>query len=59
MQAERAILEKDENKEYLPIEGLMSFRAATAELLLGPDHPAIKEVVYAVIQSFAKGISSG
>lgn len=44
MQAEKALLEKGENKEYLPIEGLAAFRAATAELLLGPTHPAIKEV---------------
>ena len=42
--AERAILDKQENKEYLPIEGLASFRKATVDLLLGPDHPAIAEV---------------
>jgi aspartate aminotransferase len=32
------------NKEYLPIEGLDAFRKATVDLLLGADHPAIKEV---------------
>jgi aspartate/tyrosine/aromatic aminotransferase len=32
------------NKEYLPIEGLDAFRAATVDLLLGSSHPAIKEV---------------
>jgi hypothetical protein len=32
------------NKEYLPIEGLDAFNKATAMLLLGQGHPAIKEV---------------
>ena len=40
------MLDKEENKEYLPIEGLPAFRKATVELLLGPDHPAIKEARY-------------
>ena len=30
--------------QYLPIEGLASFRKATVELLLGADHAAIKDV---------------
>lgn len=38
------MLRKKENKEYLPIEGLASFRQATVDLLLGADNPAIKEV---------------
>ena len=41
-QAEKAMLESEENKEYLPIQGLEAFNKATAELLLGKDHPAIK-----------------
>ena len=42
-QAEKSLIGKG-NKEYLPIQGLASFNKATAELLLGPDSPAIKEV---------------
>ena len=38
------MLEKEENKEYLPIEGLASFRKATIDLMLGPDSKATKEV---------------
>jgi aspartate aminotransferase len=38
------------NKEYLPIEGLEAFRQATVQLLLGADHPAIKEGRVAVLQ---------
>ena len=40
VQAERRIFEAQENKEYLPIEGLESFRRATVDLLLGHGHPA-------------------
>ena len=43
-QAEKKIFDAKENKEYLAIEGLDSFRKATVDLLLGADHPAIKEV---------------
>lgn len=32
------------SQEYLAIEGLEAFRKATVDLLLGADHPAIKEV---------------
>ncbi len=39
------MLESEENKEYLPIQGLEAFNKATAELLLGQDHPAIKVVL--------------
>jgi aspartate/tyrosine/aromatic aminotransferase len=38
------------NKEYLPIEGLDGFRKATVQLLLGADHPAIKDNKVAVVQ---------
>lgn len=41
--AEKNMIEKGENKEYLPIQGLDSFRKATVDLLLG-DSPAVKEV---------------
>ena len=38
------MIDKAENKEYLPMEGLASFRKATVDLLLGKDNPAIAEV---------------
>ena len=43
VQAEEKLLGKG-NKEYLPIQGLAAFNKATADLLLGPDNAAIKEV---------------
>lgn len=43
-QAEEKIVKSGQNKEYLPIEGLDTFRKATVDLLLGSGHPAIKEV---------------
>nr|QKY14843.1 aspartate aminotransferase (AATC) [Polytomella parva] len=51
--AEKIIFEKNENKEYLPIDGLPAFRQATVTLLLGEGHPAIKEGRTAVIQSLS------
>ena len=44
VQAEKKMIEAEENKEYLPIDGLASFKKATLQLLLGSDHTAIKEV---------------
>lgn len=44
VQAERQMLEKGENKEYLPIQGLEAFRDATVQLLLGKGHEAITSV---------------
>ncbi len=44
MQAEAKVVSSGQNKEYLPIEGLDTFRKATLDLLLGAGHPAIKEV---------------
>lgn len=38
------MLDRDDNKEYLPIEGLPEFRKATMDLMLGPDSKAAKEV---------------
>jgi len=50
VQAEQKMLAAGYNKEYLPIEGLDSFRKATVQLLLGADHPAIKDNKVAVVQ---------
>eukprot|EP00200_Dunaliella_tertiolecta_P004670 CAMPEP_0202353988 /NCGR_PEP_ID=MMETSP1126-20121109/9505_1 /ASSEMBLY_ACC=CAM_ASM_000457 /TAXON_ID=3047 /ORGANISM="Dunaliella tertiolecta, Strain CCMP1320" /LENGTH=428 /DNA_ID=CAMNT_0048946399 /DNA_START=70 /DNA_END=1356 /DNA_ORIENTATION=- len=41
--AEQKIVNSAGNKEYLPIDGLPEFKKATVDLLLGADHPAIKE----------------
>jgi aspartate aminotransferase len=49
-QAEQKMLAAGYNKEYLPIEGLDGFRKATVQLLLGADHPAIKDNRVAVVQ---------
>jgi aspartate aminotransferase len=49
-QAEQKMLAAGYNKEYLPIEGLDGFRKATVTLLLGADHPAIKDNRVAVVQ---------
>jgi hypothetical protein len=38
------MIEAEENKEYLPIDGLADFKKATLQLLLGSGHAAIKEV---------------
>eukprot|EP00271_Cylindrocystis_brebissonii_P009765 TRINITY_DN24_c0_g1_i1.p1 TRINITY_DN24_c0_g1~~TRINITY_DN24_c0_g1_i1.p1 ORF type:complete len:521 (-),score=112.77 TRINITY_DN24_c0_g1_i1:503-1945(-) len=51
--AEKLMLEKSENKEYLPIEGLAAFNLATAELLLGADNAAIKEKRVATVQGLS------
>ncbi|MQM06279.1 hypothetical protein Taro_039100 [Colocasia esculenta] len=51
--AETLLLEKGENKEYLPIEGLAAFNKATAELLLGADNPVIKEGRVATVQGLS------
>lgn len=50
LQAEQKMINAGYNKEYLPIEGLDSFRAATVQLLLGSDSKVIKEGRVAVIQ---------
>jgi hypothetical protein len=50
LQAEQKMLAAGYNKEYLPIEGLDAFRSATVQLLLGQDHPALKEGRVAVLQ---------
>lgn len=51
--AENLMLERGENKEYLPIEGLAAFNKATAELLFGADNPVIKEQRVATVQGLS------
>ncbi|KAL8171115.1 hypothetical protein V2J09_022919 [Rumex salicifolius] len=51
--AENLMLERGENKEYLPIEGLAAFNKATAELLFGADNPLLKEQKVATIQGLS------
>ncbi|KAL6911639.1 hypothetical protein ACP4OV_000444 [Aristida adscensionis] len=51
--AEKLMLEKGENKEYLPIEGFAAFNKATAELLFGADNPVIKQGLVATLQSLS------
>lgn len=51
--AEQRILGRNENKEYLSIEGLDSFRKGTVKLLLGEDNPALTENRVATIQSLS------
>ncbi|KAL6215958.1 hypothetical protein ACLB2K_015384 [Fragaria x ananassa] len=51
--AENLMLERGENKEYLPIEGLAAFNKATAELLFGADNPVIKEKKVATVQGLS------
>lgn len=50
--AERSMIDKGENKEYLPIQGLDAFRKATVELLLG-DSAAVSEGRVACLQSLS------
>jgi aspartate/tyrosine/aromatic aminotransferase len=56
-QAEVNMMKKMENKEYLSMDGLPAFRAATLDLLLGAGHPAIKEGRAVAVQSLS-GTSS-
>lgn len=42
LQAEKIMIDLEENKEYLPIQGLEAFNKATADLLLGQGHPVTK-----------------
>eukprot|EP00898_Chlorokybus_atmophyticus_P009165 jgi/Chlat1/924/Chrsp108S01361 len=52
-EAETRMLNSDENKEYLPIEGLQAFNKATVELLLGAGHSAITEKRVATVQGLS------
>lgn len=47
------MLAANENKEYLPIEGLPQFRKATVELLFGNDSPAVQEGRVATLQALS------
>ncbi|XP_011084852.2 aspartate aminotransferase, chloroplastic [Sesamum indicum] len=51
--AEKLMLERCENKEYLPIEGLAAFNKATAELLFGADSPVIQQQRVATVQGIS------
>ncbi|KAJ7966238.1 Aspartate aminotransferase [Quillaja saponaria] len=51
--AENLMLERGENKEYLPIEGLAAFNRVTAELLLGAENPVIKQQRVATVQGLS------
>ncbi|CAA0841961.1 Aspartate aminotransferase- chloroplastic [Striga hermonthica] len=51
--AENLMLERGENKEYLPIEGLAAFNKVTAELLFGADNVVIQEERVATVQGLS------
>ncbi|KAL8475224.1 hypothetical protein ACS0TY_031585 [Phlomoides rotata] len=51
--AEKLLLERGENKEYLPIEGLAAFNNATAELLFGADNTVIQQQRVATVQGLS------
>jgi aspartate aminotransferase len=51
--AENLILEKGENKEYLPIEGLAAFNKVTAELLFGAENAVIQQQRVATVQGLS------
>ncbi|PON38090.1 Aspartate/other aminotransferase [Parasponia andersonii] len=51
--AENLMLERGNNKEYLPIEGLAAFNKVTAELLFGADNPVIKQQRVATVQGLS------
>ncbi|KAL4650771.1 hypothetical protein ACB092_01G112500 [Castanea dentata] len=51
--AENLMVERGENKEYLPIEGLAAFNKVTAELLFGASNPVIKEQRVATVQGLS------
>ncbi|CAK9185511.1 unnamed protein product [Ilex paraguariensis] len=51
--AENLMLERAENKEYLPIEGLAAFNKVTAELLFGAGNPVIQQQRVATVQGLS------
>nr|KJB55010.1 hypothetical protein B456_009G060500 [Gossypium raimondii] len=51
--ADKLLLEKGENREYLPIEGLAAFNKVTADLLFGADNPVIKQQRVATVQGLS------
>ena len=52
-EVETNLLTKAEDHEYLPIDGLAAFNAASIQLLLGEDHPAVREGRVTAIQSLS------
>jgi aspartate aminotransferase, chloroplastic len=46
VQAEKRMIEKNLNKEYLPMQGLDTFRKATVDLLLGAGNKAVTEACF-------------
>ncbi|CAL9045223.1 unnamed protein product, partial [Musa banksii] len=46
----KLMLERGENKEYLPVEGLAAFNKVTADLLFGVDNRVIQEGRVATVQ---------
>nr|GMD42576.1 aspartate aminotransferase, chloroplastic [Ipomoea batatas] len=53
MKAENLMLQRGENKEYLPIEGLAAFNKVTAELLFGADNEVIQQKRVATVQGLS------
>ncbi|KAL2525748.1 Aspartate aminotransferase [Abeliophyllum distichum] len=51
--AENLMLEREENKEYLPIEGLAAFNKVTAELMFGADNALIQQQRVATVQGLS------
>ncbi|XP_038983660.1 aspartate aminotransferase, chloroplastic-like isoform X1 [Phoenix dactylifera] len=51
--AEKLMLEKGEDKEYLPMDGLAEFNKVTAELLFGANNPVIQEGRVATVQALS------
>ncbi|KAG6409521.1 hypothetical protein SASPL_127561 [Salvia splendens] len=51
--AENLMLERGENKEYLPIEGLAAFNKATAELLFGAESTVLQQQRVATVQGLS------
>ena len=51
--AEKIMLDKGENKEYLPIQGLAAFNEATTNLLLGEGSPLLANDQVATVQSLS------
>jgi len=50
---EKQIANSDQNKEYLPIDGLPEFKSAAQKLLFHPESPALKEGRVASTQSIS------
>ena len=49
--AERRLLDGETSKSYLPIDGLHSYGEAVRELVLGPDHPVLRDQRAATVHS--------